>query len=498
MHAIKPNCMQSHLSKIVGEGLTYDDVLLIPAYSEVLPREVSIKTKFTRNITLNVPIASAAMDTVTESAMAIAMAREGGIGVLHKNMTISQQAIEVRKVKRAESGMIIDPVTLSLDAIVSDAKQSMKEHSIGGIPIVDEHGQLKGIVTNRDLRFEKNNNRAITEVMTSENLVTTSEGTSLQQAEVILQDNKIEKLPVVDKEFKLIGLITFRDITKLTQKPISNKDQYGRLRVAAAIGVTHDAVERTSALVKSGVDAIIIDTAHGHTKGVVFVLKNIKSEFPNLDVVVGNIATAEAAKYLVEAGADAVKVGIGPGSICTTRVVAGVGFPQFSAVLEVAAALQDSDVPVIADGGIRYTGDIPKAIAAGADCVMLGSLLAGTKESPGETIIYEGRKFKSYRGMGSVEAMKQGSKDRYFQDVEDDIKKLVPEGIVGRVPYKGDLYESIHQFVGGIRAGMGYCGAKDIQTLKNTGKFVKITSSGISESHPHNVMITKEAPNYSR
>jgi IMP dehydrogenase len=441
---------------------------------------------------------SAAMDTVTESAMAIAIAREGGIGVLHKNMTISQQAIEVRKVKRAESGMIIDPVTLALDALVSDAKQSMKEHSIGGIPIVDANGLLKGIVTNRDLRFEKNDNRPITEVMTSENLVTTSEGTSLQEAEVILQNNKIEKLPVIDGDFKLIGLITFRDITKLSQKPISNKDQYGRLRVAAAIGVTHDAVERTSALVKSGVDAIIIDTAHGHTKGVVSVLKNIKSEFPNLDVVVGNIATADAAKYLVEAGADAVKVGIGPGSICTTRVVAGVGFPQFSAVLEVAAALKDSGVPVIADGGIRYTGDIPKALAAGADCVMLGSLLAGTKESPGETIIYEGRKFKSYRGMGSVEAMKEGSKDRYFQDVEDDIKKLVPEGIVGRVPYKGDLYESIHQFVGGIRAGMGYCGAKDIQTLKNTGKFVKITSSGISESHPHNVMITKEAPNYSR
>ena len=490
--------MQSHLSKIVGEGLTYDDVLLIPAYSEVLPREVSIKTKFTRNISLNVPIVSAAMDTVTESAMAIAIAREGGIGVLHKNMTISQQAIEVRKVKRAESGMIIDPVTLALDALVSDAKQSMKEHSIGGIPIVDANGLLKGIVTNRDLRFEKNDNRPITEVMTSENLVTTSEGTSLQEAEVILQNNKIEKLPVIDGDFKLIGLITFRDITKLSQKPISNKDQYGRLRVAAAIGVTHDAVDRTSALVKSGVDAIIIDTAHGHTKGVVSVLKNIKSEFPNLDVVVGNIATADAAKYLVEAGADAVKVGIGPGSICTTRVVAGVGFPQFSAVLEVAAALKDSGVPVIADGGIRYTGDIPKALAAGADCVMLGSLLAGTKESPGETIIYEGRKFKSYRGMGSVEAMKEGSKDRYFQDVEDDIKKLVPEGIVGRVPYKGDLYESIHQFVGGIRAGMGYCGAKDIQTLKNTGKFVKITSSGISESHPHNVMITKEAPNYSR
>ena len=490
--------MQAHLSKIVGEGLTYDDVLLIPAYSEVLPREVSIKTSFTRNISLNVPIVSAAMDTVTESAMAIAIAREGGIGVLHKNMSIGQQAIEVRKVKRAESGMIIDPVTLDLDAIVSDAKKSMQEHSIGGIPIVDSNGLLKGIVTNRDLRFEKNNNRPITEVMTAQDLVTTSEGTSLQQAEVILQENKIEKLPVVDKDFKLIGLITFRDITKLTQKPISNKDHYGRLRVAAAIGVTHDAVERTSALVQSGVDAIVIDTAHGHTKGVVSVLKSIKKEFPELDVVVGNIATAEAAKYLVNAGADAVKVGIGPGSICTTRVVAGVGFPQFSAVLEVAAALKGSGVPVIADGGIRYTGDIPKALAAGADCVMLGSLLAGTKESPGETIIYEGRKFKSYRGMGSVEAMKEGSKDRYFQDVEDDIKKLVPEGIVGRVPYKGDLYESIHQFVGGIRAGMGYCGAKDIETLKENGEFVKITSSGISESHPHNVMITKEAPNYSR
>jgi len=438
------------------------------------------------------------MDTVTESKMAIAMAREGGIGVLHKNMTIEQQAIKVRKVKRAESGMIIDPVTLPLDATVKDAQMSMKEHRIGGIPIIDAHGFLKGIVTNRDLRFEKESNRPITEIMTTEGLVTTSEGTSLQQAEVILQKKKIEKLPVVDADFKLVGLITFRDITKLTQKPISNKDSFGRLRVAAAIGVTQDAVERAEALVKSGVDAVIIDTAHGHTKGVVSVLKSIKSKFPNLDVVVGNIATAEAAKYLVEAGADAVKVGIGPGSICTTRVVAGVGFPQFSAVLEVAAALKGTGVPVIADGGIRYTGDIPKAIAAGADCVMLGSLLAGTKESPGETIIYEGRKFKSYRGMGSVEAMKEGSKDRYFQDVEDDIKKLVPEGIVGRVPYKGDLYESIHQFVGGIRAGMGYCGAKDIQTLKETGRFVKITSSGISESHPHNVMITKEAPNYSR
>ena len=490
--------MNAHLSKIVGEGLTYDDVLLIPAYSEILPRDVSIKSKFTKNISLNVPISSAAMDTVTESKMAIAMAREGGIGVLHKNMTIEQQAIKVRKVKRAESGMIIDPVTLPLDAIVMDAKNSMKEHSIGGIPIVDKDGYLKGIVTNRDLRFEKEDSRPITEIMTSEGLVTTAEGTSLQQAEVILQKQKIEKLPVVDADFKLVGLITFRDITKLTQKPISNKDQYGRLRVAAAIGVTHDAVERTKALVKSGVDAVIIDTAHGHTKGVVSVLKLIKSSFPDLDVVVGNIATAEAAKYLADAGADAVKVGIGPGSICTTRVVAGVGFPQFSAVLEVAAALKGTGVPVIADGGIRYTGDIPKALAAGADSVMLGSLLAGTKESPGETIIYEGRKFKSYRGMGSVEAMKEGSKDRYFQDVEDDIKKLVPEGIVGRVPYKGDLFESIHQFIGGLRAGMGYCGAKDIETLKEIGRFVKITSSGISESHPHNVMITKEAPNYSR
>ncbi len=495
---LNPIAMQSHHSKIVGEGLTYDDVLLIPAYSEILPREVNISTKFSRNIELNVPIVSAAMDTVTESAMAIAIAREGGIGVLHKNMSIAQQATEVRKVKRAESGMIIDPVTLRLDAVVLDAKKSMKEHSIGGIPIVDDNGLLKGIVTNRDLRFEKNNARPITEVMTAENLVTTSEGTSLQDAEVILQNNKIEKLPVVDSKFKLVGLITFRDITKLTQKPISNKDRFGRLRVAAAIGVTQDALERTKALVQSGVDAIIIDTAHGHTKGVVDVLKSVKTEFPNLDVVVGNIATAEAGKYLVEAGADAVKVGIGPGSICTTRVVAGVGFPQFSAVLEVAAALKGTGVPVIADGGIRYTGDIPKALAAGANCVMLGSLLAGTKESPGETIIYEGRKFKSYRGMGSVEAMKKGSKDRYFQDVEDDIKKLVPEGIVGRVPYKGELFESIHQFVGGIRAGMGYCGAKDIQTLQETGQFVKITSSGISESHPHNVMITKEAPNYSR
>ena len=490
--------MTAHENKILGEGLTYDDVLLVPAFSEVLPREVSIKSKFTRNITINVPIVSAAMDTVTESRMAIAMAREGGIGVLHKNMSIKKQALKVRKVKRAESGMIIDPVTLPITATVADAQASMKEFSIGGIPIVDDNGKLLGIVTNRDLRFEKNYSRSISEVMTSENLVTVSEGTSLEDAEDILQQHKIEKLPVVSVEDKLVGLITFRDITKLSQKPIANKDEYGRLRVAAAIGVTGDAVERAEALVNAGVDALIIDTAHGHTKGVVAVLKDVKKKFPKLEVIVGNIATGEAAKYLVEAGADAVKVGIGPGSICTTRVVAGVGFPQFSAVLEVAAAIKGSGVPVIADGGIRYTGDIPKAIAAGADTVMLGSLLAGTKESPGETIIYEGRKFKSYRGMGSVEAMKQGSKDRYFQDVEDDIKKLVPEGIVGRVPYKGELYESIHQFIGGLRAGMGYCGAKDVDTLKETGRFVKITSSGINESHPHDVTITKESPNYSR
>ncbi|MBT8384143.1 MAG: IMP dehydrogenase, partial [Bacteroidia bacterium] len=429
--------MKAHDSKFVGEGLTYDDVLLVPAFSEILPREVNIQTKFTRNITINVPIISAAMDTVTESAMAIAMAREGGIGVLHKNMSIEQQAKEVRKVKRAESGMIIDPVTLPIEAKVIDAQKSMREHGIGGIPIVDKEGKLIGIVTNRDLRFEKNFDRSISEVMTSKNLVTVSAGTSLKQAEVILQENKIEKLPVVDDDYKLVGLITFRDIAKLSQKPTANKDSYGRLRVAAAIGVTPDALDRAQALVNAGIDAIVIDTAHGHTRGVVGVLKELKQKFKDLDVIVGNIATAEAAKYLVEAGADAIKVGIGPGSICTTRVIAGVGFPQFSAVLEVASAIKGSGVPVIADGGIRYTGDIPKAIAAGADTVMLGSLLAGTKESPGETIIYEGRKFKSYRGMGSIEAMRQGSKDRYFQDVEDDIKKLVPEGIVGRVPYKG-------------------------------------------------------------
>jgi IMP dehydrogenase len=490
--------MKAHENKILGEGLTYDDVLLVPAFSEVLPREVNIQTKFTRNITINIPVVSAAMDTVTESKMAIAMAQEGGIGVLHKNMSIDEQARKVRKVKRAESGMILDPVTLPLDAVVSDAKNAMREHSIGGIPIVDEDGILKGIVTNRDLRFEHQNDRLIVAVMTSENLVTAAVGTSLKDAEKILQQNKIEKLLIVDDNYKLAGLITFRDITKVTQKPNANKDTYGRLRVAAAIGVTGDAVDRAEALVKAGVDAVVIDTAHGHTVGVVTILKSIKQQFPKLDVIVGNIATGEAAKYLVDAGADAVKVGIGPGSICTTRVVAGVGFPQFSAVLEVAAAIKGSGVPVIADGGIRYTGDIPKAIAAGADTVMLGSLLAGTKESPGSTIIYEGRKFKSYRGMGSVEAMQKGSKDRYFQDVEDDIKKLVPEGIVGRVPYKGELFESIHQFIGGLRAGMGYCGAKDISSLQDKGRFVKITASGINESHPHDVTITNESPNYSR
>ena len=490
--------MKAHESKILGEGLTYDDVLLVPAYSEVLPREVSIETKFSRNITLNVPIVSAAMDTVTESAMAIAIAREGGIGVLHKNMSIEKQAAEVRKVKRAESGMIQDPVTLGANHTVKDAQNTMRDYSIGGIPIVDEQGKLIGIVTNRDLRFEKNYERPLSQVMTPQPLVTAEKGTSLADAEIILQENKIEKLPVVSEDQTLLGLITFRDITKLTLKPTANKDSFGRLRVAAALGVTADAVERASALVKAQVDAVIIDTAHGHTKGVVEVLKAVKSKFPQLDVVVGNIATAEAAQYLVDAGADAVKVGIGPGSICTTRVVAGVGFPQFSAVLEVAAAIKGTGVPVIADGGIRYTGDIPKAIAAGADCVMLGSMLAGTKESPGETVIFEGRKFKTYRGMGSVEAMKHGSKDRYFQDVEDDIKKLVPEGIVGRVPYKGDLLESMTQFIGGLREGMGYCGAKDVPTLKETGRFIKITSSGIHESHPHDVTITKEAPNYSR
>ncbi|CAI8307441.1 MAG: Inosine-5'-monophosphate dehydrogenase [Flavobacteriales bacterium] len=490
--------MESLPDKISSLGLTYDDVLLVPAYSEILPREVSITSKFSRNIPLNVPIVSAAMDTVTESQMAIAMAREGGIGVLHKNMTISEQANKVQKVKRSESGMIIDPVTLPTTALVADAKKIMQEYRIGGIPIVDDHDVLIGIVTNRDLRFEKNEGRPLMEVMTSEHLVTASEGISMAEAEEVLQAHKIEKLPVVDEANKLIGLITFRDITRVAISPQANKDAYGRLMVAAAVGVTPDVMDRVKALSDASVDAIVIDTAHGHSKGVVKVLKKIKKTFPKIDVVVGNIATSEAAAYLLEAGADGVKVGIGPGSICTTRIIAGVGYPQLSAVIEVSSVLKGTGVPLIADGGVRYTGDIVKAIAAGADCVMLGSLLAGTKESPGETVIYEGRKFKTYRGMGSVEAMKKGSKDRYFQDVEDDIKKLVPEGIVGRVPYKGDLNESIHQFVGGLRAGMGYCGAKDVPTLKQTARFVQITASGIKESHPHNVQITKEAPNYSR
>lgn len=483
--------------KFVEQGLTYDDVLLVPAYSDVLPRDVKINSYFSKNIPLNIPIVSAAMDTVTESQMAIAIAREGGIGVLHKNMTIEEQAAKVRMVKRSESGMILDPVVLPLTAIVADANRNMQQYKIGGIPIVNDQGKLSGIVTNRDLRFEKNDQRPITEVMTSKNLITVKEGTSLSDAEEILQKHKIEKLPVIDENQNLVGLITFRDITKHTTKPIANKDAFGRLRVAAAVGVTADAVDRTTALVNAGVDAIVIDTAHGHTKGVASVLKEVKASFPDLDVVVGNIATGAAAKYLVDLGADAVKVGIGPGSICTTRIIAGVGYPQLSAVLQVAEAIKGSGVPIIADGGIRYTGDIPKAIAAGASCVMLGSLLAGTKESPGETIIFEGRKFKSYRGMGSVEAMNKGSKDRYFQDIEDDIKKLVPEGIVGRVPYKGELVESIHQFIGGLKAGMGYCGASDIEVLKEKGKFVQLTASGIRESHPHNVQITKEAPNYS-
>ena len=484
-------------SKFVGEGLTYEDVLLVPSYSSILPSEVSLKSKFSKNINLNIPIVSAAMDTVTESKMAIAIASEGGIGVIHKNMSIDEQANEVRLVKRAESGMIIDPVTLDSNSLVIDAKNNMKKYKIGGIPIVSNAGKLIGIVTNRDLRFEKDNYKKLSEVMTSKNLITAKAGTSMSQAEDILQTHKIEKLPVVDSKGILIGLITFRDINKHSEKPTSNKDKLGRLMVSAAIGTDIDYKKRAEKLIKSGVDALVVDTAHAHSSRVGDVLKNLKDSFADIDIVVGNIATAEAASYLKENGADGIKVGIGPGSICTTRVVAGVGYPQLSAILEVSEALKKSKVPLIADGGVRYTGDISKAIAAGADSVMLGSLLAGTEESPGETIIYDGRKFKTYRGMGSVEAMQKGSKDRYFQSEQSDKKKLVPEGIVGRVPYKGQLNESIHQFVGGLRSGMGYCGSKDIETLKKSSKFVKITGSGIRESHPHNVSITKEAPNYS-
>ncbi len=488
--------MAADNDKVIAEGLTYDDVLLIPAYSEVLPREVEVRTRFTRNICVNIPVISAAMDTVTESKMAIALAQEGGIGVIHKNMSIEMQAGEVRKVKRAENGMIIEPVTISSKALVSDALALMNEFHIGGIPVVDKTNKLVGIVTNRDLRFERKLGRAIKEVMTKK-VVTVSEFTTFEKAEDILQENKIEKLPVVDKDKKLVGLITYRDIIKIKERPNACKDDRGRLRVAAAIGIGGDSMARAEALVNAGVDALVLDTAHGHTKGVILTLKKIKEHYPEMEVVVGNIATGEAAQALVDAGADGVKVGIGPGSICTTRVIAGVGVPQFTAVLEVAKALKGSGVPVIADGGIRYTGDIVKALAAGADTIMAGSLFAGVDESPGETIIFEGRKYKSYRGMGSVEAMQQGSKDRYFQDMEDEISKLVPEGIVGRVAYKGSLSEVIHQMVGGLRSGMGYTGSKDIKTLQQA-KFTKITAAGVVESHPHDIAITREAPNYSR
>ena len=483
--------------RVKMEGVTFDDVLLIPAYSEVLPNQVNLATKFSRNITLNVPLITAAMDTVTESQMAIAIAREGGIGVIHKNMSIEEQARQVHAVKRAENGMIYDPVTIKRGSTVEDALKMMHEYKIGGIPVVDDDKKLVGIVTNRDLRFERNLHRVIDEVMTKENLVTTSQSTNLEEAADILQNHKIEKLPVVDKEGKLIGLVTYKDITKAKDKPNAAKDSLGRLRVAAGIGVTKDSLERARALVEAGVDALVIDTAHGHTKGVVSVLKEVKAAFPNVDVVVGNIATGDAAKYLVENGADGVKVGIGPGSICTTRIIAGIGVPQLSAVYDVAKALEGTGVPLIADGGIRYSGDIVKALAAGAYSVMLGGMFTGVEESPGETIIFNGRKFKSYRGMGSLEAMEKGSKDRYFQGNVSDSKKLVPEGIAARVPYKGSLYEVVYQMLGGLRAGMGYCGAPTISEL-HQAKFVKITNAGMQESHPHDVSITSEAPNYSR
>ena len=485
--------------KIVMDGLTYDDVLLIPAYSEVLPKGVELKTKFSRNIELNIPFVTAAMDTVTESAMAIAIAREGGIGVIHKNMTIEEQARQVAIVKRAENGMIYDPVTIRRGRTVREALAMMAEYHIGGIPVVDEENHLVGIVTNRDLRFERHFDKTIDEVMTSENLVTTHQQTDLTAAAQILQENKIEKLPVVDKSNHLVGLITYKDITKAKDKPMACKDEKGRLRVAAGVGVTVDTMERASALVEAGVDAIVIDTAHGHSQGVIRKLRDVKTAFPNLDVVVGNIATGEAAKFLVENGADAVKVGIGPGSICTTRVVAGVGVPQLSAIYDVYSALKDSNVPLIADGGLRYSGDVVKALAAGGSCVMIGSLVAGTEESPGDTIIFNGRKFKSYRGMGSLEAMEQknGSRDRYFQGDISDNKKLVPEGIAGRVPYKGTVQEVVYQLVGGLRSGMGYCGAASIEKLHNA-RFTRITNAGVMESHPHDIAITSEAPNYSR
>ena len=483
--------------KVVMDGLTYDDVLLIPAYSEVLPKTVELTTKFSRNIELKIPFVTAAMDTVTESQMAIAIAREGGIGVIHKNMSIAEQARQVATVKRAENGMISNPVTINRDAKVKDALNIMAEYKIGGIPVVDNDNYLVGIVTNRDLRFEKDMDKQIQEVMTSENIITTKQSTDMETAALILQENKIEKLPVVDENGKLIGLITYKDITKAKDKPMACKDSQGRLRVAAGVGVTADTLERMEALVIAGADAIVIDTAHGHSKYVIEKLKEAKQRFPNVDIVVGNVATGAAAKALVEAGADAVKVGIGPGSICTTRVVAGVGVPQLSAVYDVAKALEGTGVPLIADGGLRYSGDVVKALAAGGYSVMIGSLVAGTEEAPGDTIIFNGRKFKSYRGMGSLEAMENGSKDRYFQSSTTDVKKLVPEGIAARVPYKGTLYEVIYQLTGGLRAGMGYCGAHNIMELHNA-KFTRITNAGVLESHPHDVAITSEAPNYSR
>lgn len=483
--------------KFAGEGLTYDDVLLEPAFSQVLPREVDTSTFFTRKIKLNIPVVSAAMDTVTEHTMAIAMAQEGGIGVIHKNMSIEDQANEVRKVKRAENGMIIDPIIIRRDALVIDALNLMKEYGIGGIPVLDKSDKLVGIVTNRDLRFERNPGKSIEEVMTKKGLITTTEFTDFEKAADILQEHKIEKLPVVDQDYKLIGLITYKDIIKIKARPNACKDERGRLRVAAAVGISRDTIDRVRALVEAQVDAVVIDTAHGHSEGVMKMAKLVKETFPDIELVVGNVGTAEAGKALAKLGVDAVKVGIGPGSICTTRVIAGVGIPQLTAIYEVAKGLKGSGIPIIADGGIRYTGDIVKAIAAGAHTIMAGSLFAGVDESPGETIILEGRKYKTYRGMGSIEAMQKGSKDRYFQDVEDDIKKLVPEGIVGRVPFKGGLSEVIHQMVGGLRAGMGYTGSDNIEQLQKA-RFIKITPAGVVESHPHDVTITREAPNYSR
>lgn len=483
--------------RVKMEGLTFDDVLLIPAYSEVLPRQVDLSTKFSRNITLNVPLVSAAMDTVTESSLAIAIAREGGIGVIHKNMSIEEQARQVHAVKRAENGMIYDPVTIQCGSSVGEALSMMHEYHIGGIPVVDENGKLKGIVTNRDLRFERDLQRVIDEVMTSHDIVTTSQSTDLEEAADILQRHKIEKLPVVDSDGHLVGLVTYKDITKAKDKPFACKDRLGRLRVAAGIGVTPDSMQRAEALVRSNVDALVIDTAHGHSAGVIKVLEEAKRNFPGIDIVVGNIATGDAARYLADHGADAVKVGIGPGSICTTRVVAGVGVPQLSAIYDVAKALEGTGVPLIADGGIRYSGDIVKALAAGGNSVMLGGMLAGVEESPGDTVIFNGRKFKTYRGMGSLEAMEKGSKDRYFQGSETDNKKLVPEGIAARVPFKGSLYEVVYQMLGGLRAGMGYCGAPDIDAL-HKARFTRITAAGVLESHPHDVSITSEAPNYSR